>query len=251
MDDRPRNSHQIMENPATFDLNQAIQQWRQQLAASPVIRLDDVDELESHLRDAVAAMESKGLTSAEAFWIARHRLGTGDSLQGEFGKVNASQIWLDRTLWMIAGSIGIGTISSITHSLSNLATLGVYRLDFLGQLMGHAQALLYPIILSSVLLTVWRSRDQMCGILTRLGNWSRSHPILAAIAVVTLHVIQLAAARGISYLTITQVPTSQLAEVMGWQWGWAKSVLQLLIWPILLGWLLVKARRNTRTVTQP
>ena len=240
-----------MENPATFDLNQAIQQWRQQLTASPAIRREDVDELESHLRDAVAAMESKDLTPAEAFWIARHRLGTGDSLQSEFAKVNTSQIWLDRALWMIVGSLGISGISSVTNSLSNLTILALHQWTSPGQSIGPARALFYPIILGSVVYGVWRSGNRMGGTLHRLGSWSRAHPVLAVVAVVILHVLLIAAIQGTTSLIITKLPMERLTEVMGWQWSWPTLVPQILLWPILLGWLLVKARPHTQPLSPP
>ncbi len=240
-----------MENPATFDLNQAIQQWRQQLAASPAIRQDDVDELESHLRDSVAAMESKGLTPAEAFWIARHRLGTGDSLQSEFGKVNTSQIWLDRTLWMIVGFLGIGAVSSVTYSLSNLTILGLHQWTSSVPSFGLTRGLLYPIIMSSVVFGIWCSRNRFSSVLRYLGRWSRAHPIFAVVTVIILHVLLMAASQGTSSLMVTKLSVEQLTGVMGRQWVWLMLVPPILLWPILLGWLLVKTRRHAQPLSQP
>ena len=92
-----------MANPVQFDLNAEIQAWRNRLSSSPELRAENLDELESHLRDSVAALRQKGLTEAEAFLIATQRIGSPTALQPEFAKVNAREVWLDRLLWMVLG----------------------------------------------------------------------------------------------------------------------------------------------------
>ena len=101
MDDRPRNPDQIMENAASFDLNRRIEQWRENLAASPSFRGENLDELESHLRDSVATLQNRGLSADEALLIATRRIGADGVLAAEFGKVNQSAVWLDRFLWIL------------------------------------------------------------------------------------------------------------------------------------------------------
>src|SRR5690349_14090776 len=54
---RPRNLDEIMENPTSFDLNRAVQQWRETLAQSPAFRGENLNELESHLSDSIAAWQ--------------------------------------------------------------------------------------------------------------------------------------------------------------------------------------------------
>src|SRR5690242_4946513 len=98
---RPRNFDQIMENPTPFDLNLALQAWRENLAAQPTFRAENLDELESHLRDSVATLQTRGLSADEAFLIATRRVGTGSQLATEFGKVNQPAVWLDRFLWIL------------------------------------------------------------------------------------------------------------------------------------------------------
>ena len=92
-----------MENQTGFDLNAAIQQWREKLAEAPAFRRENLNELESHLRDSIAALQAKGLSGEEAFWVATRRVGQSSRLETEFGKVNGSAIWLDRFLWMLIG----------------------------------------------------------------------------------------------------------------------------------------------------
>jgi hypothetical protein len=112
-----------MENRSSFGLNGMIQRWREELARSPAIRSENLDELESHLRDSIAALESRGLSAAEAFLIATRRIGKGTSLGMEFGKVNGTVVWLDRILWMLIGVQVWGFISGATGLIASNALL--------------------------------------------------------------------------------------------------------------------------------
>ena len=56
-----------MENQTSFDLNAAIQRWRAGLAKSSSFHTDDLDELESHVRDSATTLRAQGLTDEEAF----------------------------------------------------------------------------------------------------------------------------------------------------------------------------------------
>jgi hypothetical protein len=60
-----------MENQTRFDLNAAIENWRNELAAQPNLASDDRRELETHLRDAIAGFQQRGLNDEESFWLAR------------------------------------------------------------------------------------------------------------------------------------------------------------------------------------
>lgn len=90
-----------MKTQDSFDLNNAIQQWRGNLAQSSAFRSENLHELESHLRDSIATLQTRGLAEDEAFWIASRRIGGGPQLAREFGKVNTTVVWLDRILWVL------------------------------------------------------------------------------------------------------------------------------------------------------
>jgi hypothetical protein len=115
-----------METPTSFDLNHAIQQWRENLSQSPAFRGENLNELESHLRDSVATFETRGLSVGEAFLVATRRIGASNALATEFGKVNGPTIWLDRLFWMligyqvwffISGAIGLVTRNALLFGL--------------------------------------------------------------------------------------------------------------------------------------
>ncbi|HTX22849.1 MAG TPA: permease prefix domain 1-containing protein, partial [Candidatus Aquilonibacter sp.] len=51
---------------------------------------EDRRELETHLRDAIAGFQQRGLNDEESFWLARERIGQLRQLGKEFKKVRKS-----------------------------------------------------------------------------------------------------------------------------------------------------------------
>jgi signal peptidase I len=102
-----------MEDQTSFDLNDAIRKWRANLAQSAAFRSTDLDELETHLRDAIPALEAAGLSPEECFLIASRRIGTRHALESEFGKINRGRAWLNRP-WLA------GLLQIVTPGLGNL-----------------------------------------------------------------------------------------------------------------------------------
>src|SRR5215471_903874 len=81
MDGRSLNAHKIMAASIEFNLNDAFRLWREQLSQSPHFRPENLDELESHLRDSVTVLQSKGLSADEAFLIGTRRVGKDAALE--------------------------------------------------------------------------------------------------------------------------------------------------------------------------
>jgi hypothetical protein len=105
-------------NPTPFDLNRAVQQWRENLGDSPALRRENLDELETHLRDSIANLKNRGLAEDEAFLIATRRLGGKALLGREFGKVNSQAVWLNRALWMLVGIQLHACVGSFVHTIT-------------------------------------------------------------------------------------------------------------------------------------
>lgn len=76
-----------------FDLNTAFRNWREHLQQAPHLRAENVDELESHLRDSVDVLQSKGLSPDEAFLIGARRIGTPNVLEEQFAVENGGTGW--------------------------------------------------------------------------------------------------------------------------------------------------------------
>jgi len=70
-----------------------IASWRAWLLRRPAIRPSDVDELEGHLRDQVAALVDAGLSGDEAFLVAVKRMGSLDAVSREFAREHSERLW--------------------------------------------------------------------------------------------------------------------------------------------------------------
>jgi hypothetical protein len=101
-----------METQSSFDLNLAIQRWRENLARSAALRAENLNELESHLRDSIETLRKRELSDEEIFFIATRRIGNAQKLEHEFGKVNSAAIWFDRCLWVLLAAQLWAMISS-------------------------------------------------------------------------------------------------------------------------------------------
>ena len=234
-----------MENQTQFNLNEAIQDWRRNMTASPAFQPGDLDELEFHLHDSIRSLKSKGLSDYEAFWLAKNRLGPGDMLDCEFRKVNAEQVWLNRALWMVIGSWAIGALSSLASIIVGFATIGVFELGMQEHLLGPFSMIAYVFILVGLFLLVWRSGQQSNGLISRIGGWMRTHRVAAAISLFLLLAFSYASPSAGILLTAKAVPRSTFGALM--QWRQCAVLLPILFWPFALAWLLERITRKAIT----
>ncbi len=116
---------QIMENQTHFDLNAAIEGWRQELAAQPNLASDDRRELETHLLDAIAGFQRRDLNDEESFWLARKRVGQPQQISEEFVKADPAKAWRERIFWM---ALGIIMFLLLTQTLTFAVGIALYHL---------------------------------------------------------------------------------------------------------------------------
>ena len=74
-------------------LEEQISEWRTYLRRHQPIHVHDVEELEGHLRDQVAALVDAGLAADEAFLVAMKRMGNLDALSREFAREHSVRLW--------------------------------------------------------------------------------------------------------------------------------------------------------------
>ena len=249
-----------MQTAALFDLNQAIQRWRQNLGQSPALQSENLDELESHLRDAVATLQTSGLSAEEALLIGVKRIGRNASLETEFGKVNGKVIWLDRFLWMLIGyqvwvfisrTVGLITQEALSFGLSGLGynfqsagSTNFYPLPValftLVQLAGFA---------SSLALCFWLfcRKGQLLG--TWFGKWlsRRWSWALTFGALCLLFFIPGLIGSVIHYLIITSAGPEKLTAInasQAYSWGFTH-----LVTAAVFVWLTLFLTRKRLTLT--
>ncbi|MBD3349255.1 MAG: DUF4153 domain-containing protein [Candidatus Eisenbacteria bacterium] len=76
-----------------FDLESQIRKWRRHIQSTGSLGAQDVEELESHLRDGIDELTGRGVNVEEAFLVSIHRMGDAAALQHEFTKVSTERVW--------------------------------------------------------------------------------------------------------------------------------------------------------------
>jgi hypothetical protein len=76
-----------------FDLETQIRKWRRHVQSAGSLGSQDVDELESHLRDSIDELTGRGVTMEEAFIVSIRRMGDAEELNHEFAKVSTETVW--------------------------------------------------------------------------------------------------------------------------------------------------------------
>jgi hypothetical protein len=113
----------FMENQTGFDLNEAVATWRGGLAAHETIGPDQLRELESHLREAVAGFREKGLTEEEAFLVAARRIGPGQKVADEYHQGDPNALIRTRVFWMLMGVAGILFLAEVSRALMTVISM--------------------------------------------------------------------------------------------------------------------------------
>jgi hypothetical protein len=119
-----------MKNPM-FNLDQAIHEWRRQMATDGVKSSATLDELENHLREDVAQRVQSGSNAEEAFKIGVERIGTGVRLKTEFKNAGTS---LETRLANLIG-IACASVAFLFSAWILFATFFV-KIDFVSKLLG-------------------------------------------------------------------------------------------------------------------
>ncbi|MHC5082838.1 MAG: hypothetical protein ACYTET_02715 [Planctomycetota bacterium] len=101
-----------------FELESAIANWRSELLHKQTMTMQDIDELESHLREEVESLNLSGLSKEEAFMVSSHRIGDSSVITQEYAKVNSKEIWRNRVFWMLSGVFALMVITSLSSFLS-------------------------------------------------------------------------------------------------------------------------------------
>lgn len=76
-----------------MELDTRIGEWRTAILRSRAVEEADADELEEHLREQIADLETAGLSGDEAFLIAVGRLGKVDAVTAEYAREHSDRMW--------------------------------------------------------------------------------------------------------------------------------------------------------------
>ena len=117
---------QIMETQTRYHLNAAIENWRAELAVQPNLTAEVRRELETHLRDAIAGFQQRGLNDEESFWLACKRVGQPPQLGEEFVKANPAAVWRERGFCVVLVLFTFQIWNFACHFLLMLLLVGIH-----------------------------------------------------------------------------------------------------------------------------
>lgn len=167
------NIDEIMETQSAFNLSEALDDWRIVLK-SHSLGTQEVQELESHLLETMESLKSAKLSPAEAFLVARHRVGKPEILSEQYRLVEPMNVWKQRGIWMLIGVLLFWTAGAVAN-LSSLFTLIVgHRWTNDGFILGFFGLAVQAIILASGGLLLWRgvqSRYFLAPRMATLTKW--------------------------------------------------------------------------------
>ncbi|HUF76866.1 MAG TPA: permease prefix domain 1-containing protein, partial [Longimicrobiales bacterium] len=109
-----------------------IAEWRGFVAQGSALNGDDVEELEAHLRDQIAELESSGLAAEEAFLVAVKRMGSISAVSREFAREHSGRLWKQLVLAGatdetrpssgLAAALGFAVAAALTVLVARLAS---------------------------------------------------------------------------------------------------------------------------------
>lgn len=175
-----------MENATKFDLEKNIAQWKQMLSQKGMNH-ENMLELESHLLDEIDLLKTKDLNVEEAFFIARKRIGTVDTLTEEYKKIDDAVIPLASLMTALKGILLYFVFIYGVENLSNLSAL-------LGSYTNIQETTLITANIV-MLIVIGASALSFTYLYTQNVNWNfrifRSIPvlILSVILLKTIHIL--------------------------------------------------------------
>jgi len=145
-----------MENKPSFDLNRALRARLEELSQSGSLHADDLEELEHHLKDSIAKLQSTGISMEEAFLRATRNLGGSEIVVDEFLKVNPARIWPSRILCLVAGAVLFFVLPSLSDTVLGFLMRMLWRLPVSGHVLGLLALILrWSPLLGAILAAGW------------------------------------------------------------------------------------------------
>ncbi|MEA5031746.1 MAG: permease prefix domain 1-containing protein [Sphaerochaeta sp.] len=129
-----------------FDLESQIRQWKTHVYSTGSIGQNDMEELESHLRDSMDELTDRGLSTEEAFLLAVRRMGDIEVIHEEFSKISTEDLWRQllvptdnpitarrnrKELGIVIGLALLGGLLSKIPALFGYGDMDVYSLLYL------------------------------------------------------------------------------------------------------------------------
>ena len=228
-----------------FTIEQAVENWKNDLRQKQTLIESDIEELESHLQEEMERLTPLGLSEEESFLIAARRIGDTTQMAAEFAKVNAAAIWKTRFFWMIVGILLLKLFTSCSNFLSyGVALLGHQFTGLSWLIIGILSA-----VLQTIVLLIFFYVFYVAAIKTALFRQIPRHKVIGTMITLVLLSYLLSTLSTICYrlLFAGLYGAEQLGQFyLGSSYSyWGLAVLWPALWLALLLWLMPRKTQTT------
>ncbi len=112
-----------MERQSSFDLEEKISNWKQNMLVIAGLSEDNIMELESHLYDEIEILKDKDLDDEEAYIIACKRIGRIDVIATEYRKVDPHRLTIQKMFPYVHGILIFFAFTLFTEMLVYVSTI--------------------------------------------------------------------------------------------------------------------------------
>ena len=162
-----------------FDLTEARAAWLSALESRQAFSRAQLQELESHLDDAMEDLLQRGLALPEAFLIATRRLGGPTGLAEEYQKLSSHAAWAIRGKWMVLGILSYLSALALTRTCTEIVDIVALNAP-----QGHLRlAVTVSGFLVSSIIGAWLLHRCLHGKFPRQPAWVIRHPLGTACGV--------------------------------------------------------------------
>ena len=111
MGERPQHTRRAVGDKTVSDIDEMIAEWCSRMRSDASLTRQELDELEDHFRAVCGSVLELGLSTDEAFLVAKHRLGRGETLSEEFAKISPLRRWRRRLQHLTAAILALPIIA--------------------------------------------------------------------------------------------------------------------------------------------
>ncbi len=227
-----------------YDIESAIEAWKQSFVQHEAVGSEEAHELESHLRETTAELCKNGLSEHEAFMVGTHRLGHPLELVHEYAKIGSATQWRRRVLWMLTGYIAMTVGGNIISTLVAVAAMGMTFFGVGGATTGAAMVAVAALGWLSLLVLMHRQSKKVA----IQGNDFSMRWGVAAVALLILAPLLTGSENIVRtrFTSISQYGESAVVYSMG---GWTIQLCVCVACLILIRKLSEKTIHNAKTVS--
>jgi hypothetical protein len=227
-----------------FQLEQQLQEWTKRFGPMAAMRDSDIEELEQHVRDSIAALKAKGLDDEEAFLVATHRIGPAGALETEFAKVNGGRVNGYHVFWMIAGVLFFEVCRLLITAVDGLGKALIASTGGGGSVIGYSSVAITASLWLGVAFWLYRSAmvSSGKGSLDRFLARPRGKWLVIAIAfLIPVSAVTRFGSQAVMYRLVSLADTGQAMTIM----VWGNAVLAFLI-PMAFLFVMLSIRTRMR-----